>query len=135
MDGYLGISTKRHTQRKRNPAPSLDFVVQNDTVLDVSAIVFLSNPSNKQGFVGRLSEKINARSRLTAKKCSGDEDRSMVTTALETVELYKPVIIKADDTDVLVMCLAESQTSGLFLEKGGRCIPLSNSAPGLNVHW
>ena len=134
MDGYLGISTKGHTQRKRNPTPSLDFVVQNDTVLDVSAIVLLSNPSNKQGFVD-LSEKTNARSRLTAKKCSGDADRSMVTIALETVELYKPVIIKADDTDVLVMCLAESQTSGLFLERGGRCIPLSNSAPGLNVHW
>ena len=135
MHGYLEISTKGHTQRKRNPTPSLDFVVQNDTVLDVSAIVFLSNPNNKQGFVDILSEKTNARSRLTAKKCSGDADRSMVTTALETVELYKPVIIKADDTDVLVMCLAESQTSGLFLERGGRCIPFSNSAPGLNVHW
>ena len=120
MDGYLGISTKGHTQRKRNPTQSLDFVVQNDTVLDVSAIVFLSNPSNKQGFVDFLSEKINTRSRLTAKKCSGDADRSMVTTALETVELHKPVILKADDTDVLVMCLAESQTNGLFLERGGK---------------
>ena len=120
MDGYLGISAKGHTQRKRNPTQSLDFVVQNDTVLDVSAIVFLSNPSNKQGFVDLLSEKINARSRLTAKKCSGDVDRSMVTTARETVELHKPVILKADDTDMLVMCLAESQTSGLFLERGGK---------------
>ena len=44
----------------------------------------------------------------------------MVTTALETVELHKPVILKADDTDVLVMCLAESQISGLFLERGGK---------------
>ena len=87
MDGYLGISTKGHTQRKRNPTQSLDFVVKNNIVLDVSAIVFLSNPSNKQGFVNLLSEKINARSRLTAKKFSGDADRSMVTTALETVEL------------------------------------------------
>ena len=120
MDGYLGLSTKGHTQRKRNPTQSLDFVVQNDTVLDVSAIVFLSNPSNKQGFVGLLSEKINTRSRLTAKKCSGDADRSMITTALETVELHKPVILKADDTDVLVMCLAEFQTSGLFLKRGGK---------------
>ena len=118
MDGYLGISTKGHTQRKHNPTQSLDFVVQNDTVHDVSAIVFLSNPSNKQGFLDLLSEKINARSRLTAKKYSGDADRSMATTALEAVELHKPVILKADDTDMLVMCLAESQTSGLFLERG-----------------
>ena len=93
MDGYLGISTKGHMQRKCNPTQILDFVVQNDTVLDVSAIVFLFNPSNKQGFVDILSKKINARSRLTAKKCSGDADRSMVTTALETVELHKPVIL------------------------------------------
>ena len=48
MDGYLGISTKGHTQRKRNPTQSLDFVVQNDTVLDVSTIVFLSNPTTSR---------------------------------------------------------------------------------------
>ena len=120
MDGYLGITTKGHTQRKRNPTQSLDFVVQNDNILDVSAKVFLSNPNNKQGFIDLLSDKINAKTRLTAKKCIGDADRSMVTTALEALELHKPVIIKADDTDVLVMCLAESQTSGLFLESGGK---------------
>ena len=120
MDGYLGITTKGHTQRKRNPTQSLDFVVQNDTILDVSVKVFLSNPNNKQGFIDLLSDKINAKTRLTAKKCIGDADRSMVTTALEALELHKPVILKTDDTDVLVMCLAESQTSGLFLERGGK---------------
>ena len=120
MDGYLGITTKGHTQRKRNLTQSLDFVVQNDTILDVSANVFLSNPNNKQGFIDLLSDKINAKTRLTAKKCIGDADRSMVTTSLEALELHKPVILKADDTDVLVMCLAESQTSGLFLERGGK---------------
>ena len=49
---YLGISTKGHTvtQRKRNPTQSLDFVIQNDTALDVSAMVFLSNHCNKYDF-------------------------------------------------------------------------------------
>ena len=120
MGGYLGIATNGHTQHKRNPTQILDFVVQNDTILDVSAKVSLSNPNNKQGFIDLLSDKINAKTRLTAKKCIGDADRSMVTTALEALELHKPGILKADDTDVLVMCLAESQTS----ERGreGRCI-------------
>ena len=44
----------------------------------------------------------------------------MVTTALETVGLHKPVILKAEDTDSLVMCQDESQTSGLFMERGVR---------------
>ena len=116
MDGYQGIATNGHTQHKRNPTQSLDFVVQNDIILDVSAKVSLSNPNNKQGFIDLLSDKINAKTRLTAKKCIGDANRSMVTTALEALELHKPVILKADDTDVLVMCLAESQTS----ERGGK---------------
>ena len=49
IDRYLAItiSTKGHTQRKRNPTQSLDFVIQNDTALDVSAMVFLSNHCNK----------------------------------------------------------------------------------------
>ena len=98
----------------------MDYVVQNDTVLDVSAKVFLSNPNNKQDFIYLLSDKIDAKTRLTPKKCIGDGDRSVVTIALETLELHKPVILKADDTDVLVMCLAESQTSNLFLERGGK---------------
>ena len=47
---YLGIGTKGHTQRKRNPTQSLDFVIQNDTALDFSAMVFLSNHCNKYDF-------------------------------------------------------------------------------------
>ena len=133
MGGYLGISTKGHAQRKRNPTQSLDFVVQNDTILDVSTTVFLSDSNNKQGFICLLSDKINAKIRLTAKKYSGDADRFMVTTALEALELHKPVLLKADDTYVLVM--AESQTSGLFLEREGGYITLINSDSGLSLRW
>ena len=116
MGGYLGITTKGHAQRKRKPTHSLDFVVQNDTILDVSATVFLSNPRNKQGVICLPSDKMNAKTRLTAKKSSGDAYRFMVTTALEALELHKPVLLKADDTYVLLM--VESQTSSLFLERG-----------------
>ena len=114
MGGYLETTTKGHAQCKRNPTQSLDFVVQNDTIFDVSATVFLSNP-NKQGFICLLSDKINAKTRLTAKKYFGNADRFMVTTALEALEIHKPVLLNA--VDVLVM--AESQTSGLFLEREG----------------
>ena len=135
MGGYLGISTKGHAQRKRNPTQSLNFIiiVQNDTILDVSATVFLSNSNNKQGFICLLSDKINAKIRLTAKKYSEDTDRFMVTTALEALELHKPVLLKADDTYVLVM--AESQSSGLFLEREKGYITLINSASGLSLRW
>ena len=135
MGGYLGISTKGHAQRKRNPTQSLDFIiiVQNDTILDVSATVFLSNSNNKQGFVCLLSDKINAKIKLTAKKYSEDADRFMVTTALEALELHKPVLLKTDDTYVLVM--AESQSSGLFLEREKGYITLINSASGLSLRW
>ena len=51
---------------------------------------------------------------------TGDADRPIVETALETLQQHKPVLIKADDTDVLVMCLAESQTTGLYLKRGGK---------------
>ena len=70
IDRYLGISAKGHAHRKRNhiPIQSLDFVIQNDTALDVSAMVFLSNYCNKQDFGDLQSDKINTKTRLTAKK-------------------------------------------------------------------
>ena len=120
FDGYEEETPKGYIQRQRNPTKTLDFVVQDGTVLDLEATVFLTNPSNKQGFINLLSDKINAKPRLTAKKCTGDADRPIVETALETLKLHKPVLLKADDTDVLVMCLAESQTTGLYLKRGGK---------------
>ena len=59
----------------------------------------------------------------------------MVTTAFEKVDLHKPVILKADDTNALVMArmslkLAASSWKG---EEG--YITLSNSALGLNLRW
>ena len=65
-----------------------------------------------------MDEKINAKLRLTAIKCPGDAGRSIVETALEALKLHRLVIIKSDDTDVLVMCLAATDTRGLFLKTG-----------------
>ena len=77
FDGYLGLQQKAmyNDERHRNSTKTLDFVVNDGTVLDLPAKVFLTNPTNKQGFINLLSYKINAEPRLTAKKCSDDANR------------------------------------------------------------
>ena len=104
-------------ERHRNSTKTPDFVVNDGTVLDLPAKVFLTNPTNKQGFINLLSDKINAKSRLTAKKCSDDANKFIVTTALDALDFHKPIIEKADNTDVLAMCLFASGTKDLFLER------------------
>ena len=118
MDGYREITTKSYTQRKRNPTCSLEVAVQRSTVLDVSPTVFLSNSGNKQSFVDLLSDKINLTPRLRAVKHTADADCMIVTTALDTLKRHKPVLIRSDDTDVLVLCLTAAETQGLFLKRG-----------------
>ena len=120
LDGYEDKTPKRYIQHQMNPTTTLDFVVQDETVLDLEATVFLTNPRNKQGFNNLLSDKINAKPRLTAMKCTGDADRPIVETVMKTLKLHKPVLPKADDTDLLVTCLVESQTTGLYLKKRGK---------------
>ena len=118
FDGYLGLQRKAmyNDERHRNSTKTLDFVVNDETVLDLPAKVFLTNPTNEQVFINLLSDKINAKLRLTA-KCSDDANRLIVTTALDALEFHKPVIVKADNTDVLAMCLITSGTKGLFLKR------------------
>ena len=116
FDGYKEETPKGYIQRQRNPTRTLDFVVQDGTVLVLEATVFLTNPRNKQGFINLLSDKFNVKPRLTAEKCTVDADRPIVETALEILKLHKPVLLKADDTDVLMMCLAEYQTTGLYMK-------------------
>ena len=94
FDGYEEETPKGYIQRQKNPTKTLDFVVQDGTVLDLEATVFLTNPSNKQGFINLLSDRINAKPRLTAKKCTGDADRPIVETALEKLKQHNPVVIK-----------------------------------------
>ena len=75
-------------ERHRNFTKTLDFVVNDETVLDLPAKVFLTNPTNEQGLNNLLSDKINAKPRLTAKKCSDDANRLTVTTALDALDFH-----------------------------------------------
>ena len=119
FDGYLGLQRKvmYNDERHRNSIKTLDFVVNDGTVLDLPVKVFLTNTRNKQGFINLLSDKINTKPRLTAKKCSDDANRFIVTTALDALHFHKPVIVKADNTDVLAMCLIALGAKGLFLKR------------------
>ena len=53
FDGYLGLQRKAmyNDERHQNSTKTLDFVVNDGTVLDLPAKVFLTNPTNKQGFI------------------------------------------------------------------------------------
>ena len=65
FDGYLGLQRKAmytyNNERHRNSTKTLDFVVNDGTVLDLPVKVFLTNPANKQGLINLLSDKINAK--------------------------------------------------------------------------
>ena len=75
FDGYLGLQRKAmyNDERNRNSTKTLDFVVNDGTVRDFPAKVFLTSPTNKQGYINFLNDKINAKLRLTTKKCSDDQ--------------------------------------------------------------
>ena len=138
FNGYLGLQRKAmyNDERHRNSIKTLDIVANDGTVLDLPAKVFLTNPTNKQGFINLLSDKINTKPRLTAKKCSDDANTFIVTTALDALDFHKPVIVKADSTDVLAMCLIASGTKGLFLTMYERnFIILKYSYQLLSLRW
>ena len=102
FDGYLGLQRKAmyNDERNRNSTKTLDFVLNDGTVRDLPAKVFLTSPTNKQGYINLLNDKINAKLRLTAKKCSDDESRFTVTTALDALDFHKPLTLKANNSDV-----------------------------------
>ena len=65
--------------------------------------------SRDSSMINLLSDKVNAKPRLTAKKSSDVANRFIVTTALDALDFHKPVLVKADNTDVLAMCLITCQ--------------------------
>ena len=104
FDGYRCITTKEHKQRQRNPVRHPDYVVTREAKLDIPRDVFLSNPDSKQSFLDLLADATST-PRLSVTKCPGDADRTIVTTAVDALQFHQLVIVKADGTDVLVLCL------------------------------
>ena len=55
FDGYEEGAPKGYIQRQRNPTGTLDFVVQDGTVLDLETTVFFNKPE-KQARLYQLPE-------------------------------------------------------------------------------
>jgi hypothetical protein len=64
----------------------------------------LSNESNKAQFVNLLSQHL-ASDRHTVNKSDGGADTFIVSAAVEAACMNVPVVVVADDTDILVMLL------------------------------
>ena len=95
FDGYQS-STKDVTQISQN------VIVSNDVSCPADKIEFLSNYSNKAEFIDFLANALKSNG-FRVVQCTSDADTTIVKTALDIVGL--PVIILADDTDILCLLL------------------------------
>ena len=120
FDGYLQNTPKDHTHKKRVPLRALGMPIRPELRLDIKADMFLSNPINKQWFIDLLCNTITSApscSKIELRQCEADADTEIVSTAVEHLHLNKPVLLKADDTDILVLCFQQECSSGLYLER------------------
>lgn len=117
MDGYGELTTKMHVQKKRNPVKSIEIQATKEMELKTTPDIFLSHPTNKQRLVDIVSVAIDASLNLSTRKSTGDADVLIVTTAVSLAE--SPVLIHADDSDILFLCLSQNITKNLFLKRSG----------------
>ena len=95
---------------------------------DIRADMFLSNLINKQGFIDLLCDTITSVpscSKIELRQCEADADTEIVSTAVEHLQSKNPVLLKADDTDILVLCFQQECSSGLCLERCGAVYDIS----------
>ena len=100
-------TTKDSVHAARYPTASLLVHITPDTVLDIKKNVFLTNYKNKQSFVNRLRETLQAAGIVTL-AAEDDADRDVVVTALQKLET-SDVTIFGDDTDLVVLILHNYQ--------------------------
>ena len=83
---------------------------------------FLSSESNKARFVDLLSQHL-AKEGHTVKQSKGDADTLIVASGVDASSLKKPVVVVADNTDILVMLLHFSDfgDGDLFMLREARC--------------
>ena len=120
MDGYSGVTTKMHIQSKRNPVKSLEIKATKEMTLQTTPEIFTSHPANKQRLVDIVAEAINQSplSNLEARKADGDADTKIVMTGVELASAGA-CVIRADDSDILFLCIAQPNTENLFVKRSG----------------
>ena len=107
FDGYgHGPSTKDHEHQRRSKTSKQcpDVTVNENVAAYDRTSIFLSNESNKSQFVELLNQHLVSDGH-TVKKSDGDADTLIVSSAIEATSVNIPVVVVADDTDVLVMLL------------------------------
>ena len=109
-----------HIQAKRNPVKSLEIKATKDMKLETTSEIFTSHPANKQRLVNIVADSINQspHSNLSVRKCDGDADTMIVMTGVERA-LFGECVIRADDSDILFLSLAQPSTENLFVKRSG----------------
>ena len=107
FDGYgYGPSTKDHEHQRRihNSKKSPEITIDASNTAYDRPTAFLSNESNNAQFVDLLSQHL-ASDVHTVKKSDGDADTLIMSSAVDVTCMNVPVVVFADDTDILVMLL------------------------------
>ena len=102
FDGYSNPSTKDSILQRRYQETSTDVDVQPQHKCDTERERFLSNPTNKSSFIHQLSDTLQPEFGVVI--AEQDADLTIVLSALNTAK-DKPVIVVADDTDIIVLLL------------------------------
>ena len=111
FDGYeSGPSTKDAAHIRRSAGitgPTVHFT--GDTLLTSRKEVFLSNLTNKQGFIRFISEALTSQG-VRVLHSKGDADSLIARTALEYAAA-KPTVVVGEDTDLLMLLLHHATQS------------------------
>ena len=104
FDGYgTGPSTKDEThQRRTGSEMGVDVDFTPDMLLKMKKKPFLANERNKQKFIDLLGAEMEKTGRIHVKHSPGDADYDIAVCAC-TVALTTPVVVVADDTDILML--------------------------------
>eukprot|EP00794_Sanderia_malayensis_P012470 gene12470-13758_t len=111
FDGYQELSTKscEHKRRAGNGARCPDIEIIESNKIHFPQERFLSNEGNKDQIIKLISTFLRDDSQ-TVINCVGDADTKIVSTALDFCTGRYPVVVVADDTDIVIMLLYHWQS-------------------------
>ena len=105
FDGYeSGPSIKDHEHKRRSGKKAANLKIQTNTKMTWSQELFLKNDVNKTQLIDLLTTQL-IRDDIEVRRSSGDADTLIVSAALEYATNEREVIVKASDTDILVLLI------------------------------
>jgi hypothetical protein len=136
FDGYGSAPTtkdhehSRRATKKASVAPNIQ--IQSSTMVTLDQDIFLTNTYNKQQFIDLLAQHLRDL-KLQIKQSTGDADTDIVAVAIDIARQRTPVVVYAEDTDILALLLYHWQPSmaPIFIKSDGKartpgkCIDIS----------